>query len=344
MFDAFGTVSRIARNFGLLIFFFLGSCEPKVDLTADWQDITVIHGFLENGKYPGFPVRISRGFIGNKPVSEMAAIPDSTNYNEPIEVSIEEFYNGFAVSQLITYRDTFEQGKKPGIFPRKGNIWYVSGLRTTPNKTYKIIVYFPERDKYVTATTHVVDGARIFEPFKDGSTIRLADKTPFQIGYSTAAYGAYYQISMIFNYFEQYNNGTPVKEKSFQLDLPAKIITPPEYGDYPDRITKSIPFHSLYSSLAEGIATDGTIMKRYLKDLNIRLFISTQEYNLYCHSGFEFEFGSTRNRYTNVVNGAGLFTSQAIKYIRNLYPDQVSMDSLASSSITSKLKFSNKLY
>jgi hypothetical protein len=344
MFAAFVTVNRIARNFGMLIFCFLCSCEPKVDLTADWQDITVIHGFLENGEYPGFPIRISRGFIGNNPVAEMAAIPDSTNYNEPMEVTIEEFYKGFAVSQLITYRDTFEQEKKPGIFPKNGNIWYVSGLRTTPNKTYKIIVYFPDRDKYVTASTHVVDGARIFEPYRDGLTICLADKTPFQIGYATAAYGAYYQISLIFNYFEQYNNGTPVKEKSFQLDLPAKVITPPEYGDYPDRITKSIPFHVIYSSLAEGIATDGTILKRYLKGVDVRLFISTQEYNLYCHSGFEFEFGTTRNRYTNVINGAGLFTSQAVKYIHDLIPDPVSMDSLAYSSFTNKLKFSNKLY
>ncbi|MFA5815081.1 MAG: hypothetical protein WC865_05635 [Bacteroidales bacterium] len=344
MCDVYGILSKIVRKTWLVIFILLLGCEPKVDLSADWQDITVIHGFLEDGAYPGFAVRISRAFMGDKPVADMAAEPDSTNYKEPMEVYIEEFYNNYAVTQLIPDRDTFEWEKKPGIFPRNGNIWYFSRLRTTPNKTYKLIVYFPERDKYVSATSHVVDRPRIYEPSNDGLIIYLADKSSFQIGYATVAYGAYYQISLIFNYVEAYNTyGKTAEEKSFQMDLPAKVITPPDLGSSSERITQSIPYHTIFGKLAEGIATDSTIKARYLKGVNIRLFISTEEYNLYYHSGFEFEFGSTRNRYTNVINGAGLFSSQGVKFIRNLIPDQVSMDSLAFGGITRKLKFSNEI-
>jgi len=345
MYGAYGTISKIARKSWLIIFSLLVGCEPKVDLSADWQDITVIHGFLEDGANAGFAVRISRAFMGDKPVAEMAKQPDSTNYKEPMEVYIQEFYNNFAVTQPVLDRDTFNYEKKPGMFSRDGNIWYFINFRTVPQKTYKLIVYFPERDKYVTATTHVVERPRIYEPSNDGLTIYLADKAPFQIGYSTAAYGAYYQISLIFNYVEAYNTyGKTAEVKSFQMDLPAKVIEPPELGSNPERINKTIPYQTLYGSLAEGIPTDSTIKARFLKGMDLRLFISTQEYNLYYHSGFEFEFGSTRNRYTNVINGAGLFSSQGVKFIRNLIPDPVSLDSLAFSSITSKLKFSNKLY
>ena len=64
----------------LLSTILLFSCETEFEINADWQELMVVHGILDQSQQEQF-VRINKAFLGEQDALVMASISDSSNYN-----------------------------------------------------------------------------------------------------------------------------------------------------------------------------------------------------------------------------------------------------------------------
>ncbi len=325
--------------FCLLVISIFSTCETEVNISADWKDITVIHGFINEGF--GCVVRIRKTFNGDQNAFEMSKIADSSNYREPVEVYMQEIFKEFTTEYPMV---RYDYPKDSGLFPQSNNYWWFGEPYIDSRKQYQIIVYFPNRDKYVSAKTHIIPKASIMRPSRTTKYLYFTEDYPFTLVFQSKDFGEFYQFKIRFNYVDYYNDLTR-KDNFIEWDLEPIIISPAPLPDELKEIyKKKLSYEAIYGFLASHISEDSSILYRELSGIDIRLFIGTHEYNLYYNEGKGLEFGNERKKFTNVVNGTGIFTSIAVTELKGLVPDQSSLDSLAYGQITGKLGFKNTLY
>ena len=81
------------KNFTLLFLLFsvaFSSCETDFNVNADWEEVTVVFGLLDQSQDRQY-IRINKAFLGNESAYVMASVSDSLNYNpDSLEVKIEK--------------------------------------------------------------------------------------------------------------------------------------------------------------------------------------------------------------------------------------------------------------
>ena len=85
----FATMKKITFIF-LLTSLLFTSCESDFDINADWEEVTVVFGLLDQSQEKQF-IRINKAFLGNESAYLMAQEADSLNFNpENLEVKIDK--------------------------------------------------------------------------------------------------------------------------------------------------------------------------------------------------------------------------------------------------------------
>ena len=64
----------------LLSSILFSSCETDFNVNADWQEVTVVYGLLDQNEDKQY-IRINKAFLGNADAFIMASVADSINYN-----------------------------------------------------------------------------------------------------------------------------------------------------------------------------------------------------------------------------------------------------------------------
>ena len=68
-------MKKILLLTSVILFF---SCETEFEINADWQELMVVHGILDQSQGEQF-VRINKAFLGEQDALIMASIADSSN-------------------------------------------------------------------------------------------------------------------------------------------------------------------------------------------------------------------------------------------------------------------------
>ncbi|MCK4361265.1 MAG: hypothetical protein KAV70_05930, partial [Bacteroidales bacterium] len=80
----------------LLVILFTGllfsACETDVDIIADYEDVTVVYGLLNQDSITY--LKINKAFLGEGNALIMAKVEDSSNYTGMLDVKIEEWASG----------------------------------------------------------------------------------------------------------------------------------------------------------------------------------------------------------------------------------------------------------
>lgn len=275
------------------------SCSNELRVNAPWRDIPVIYSVLDPSRDTHY-VRIHKAFLGDKPVAEMAAIPDSLYYSDMTAI-VEEYLDKQLVRTFPVMLYPNPPQLNPGFFTTDGYQLYYFTAQLNNNATYKIIVSRPGEPD-ATATTNLVGPFRIVRPVTQ--QLNLAGRST-DFAWTRPERGTIFTWEMDLFYLEQ-KVGNP-------LDTVTKVITyvfQHEPINFSAQLNYTFSTDQYFSFLGANLDADPTVY-RFFRRMRMRLVAGhetmAQFIKVNAPSG-----GIVQERplFTNVENGLGLFTSR----------------------------------
>ncbi len=323
-------LSRILLLFGITGFI---SCETDFDTTAEFKDITVVYALLDS-KDTNQVIKINRAFLSETDVLLYAADPDSNEYINKLDVSIEEWSAEGDLVQTFPLDTTTIYNKESGQFYYPEQVVYnwnrpqfpfdvqyiVEGLNDTigveyfwlnEESNYKLKITNPETGKEITAETDLVKDFRITKP-GSGQTIRFVPDpvNPKEFRWETAENGARYEFELRFNYGELMWGSQDTIYK--YITLTNSTLDPPTGST----ISVSYSDENFFASCENLIAYSDQALEDEVKErftTFVDVIVSVAENNLAIY--MEVNEPSTsivqeKPQYTNINNGIGIFSSR----------------------------------
>ncbi len=134
----------------------LFSCNKELNVNADWKDVTVVYGLLDQTQDTTF-IKITKAFLGPGDAMQFAKIPDSSNYPDKLEVRLDE-YNGTTLVNSLPCDTVTIHNKQAGdsIFYYPDQLMYYTTAPLNENSLYKLFIKNMNTGKEVTAETELV--------------------------------------------------------------------------------------------------------------------------------------------------------------------------------------------
>lgn len=197
----------------------LQRCE-KLDLTADYKDITITYGIL-NVKDNVHYFKIYRGYL-----TDQNAYVEAGNWNQiyypvdSIEVRFEEYQNGKMTRSAILDTTTAIP-KNEGYFHNPKQLLYYSNWTLDPDKSYKLVIRRNSDGQEIYAETMMVHNFGIRRP--TNSWNMNLDQS-YRIQFYAAENAALYDIYLSFYYIEVDKATGAVEHKSITKKLNGDYI------------------------------------------------------------------------------------------------------------------------
>jgi hypothetical protein len=307
---------KYTLNLLYLIFLlpFLYSCSNKLDVNAEWKDITVVYGLINQNDSIHY-VKITKAFLGEGDALSFAQIADSSNYPDKLDVKIEEwrFTSSTDSSLHHTYQldTTYITNKDSGVFYYPTQLVYYFKAQLDTVYTYKLIITNKNSGKLVTAQTKLIQEFLITNPREIGLANILPAKKVL-LDFNSAVNGRRYQLNIRLTYDEYRKHGTidtirnnSVTWVAFDNWISASLtgntpMSPLVYGD------------GLYSTMSKNLTkvytTDTT---RHATSVDFIFTVATDDLNTYMNvTAPSNSIVQERPAFTNIINGIGLFTSR----------------------------------
>lgn len=326
--------------FGFWILLFASSCETDFDTTADWEDITVVYGIIDqNDSIQN--IKINKAFLGEGNVLQFAQEYDSINYPFNMKVIIEEYNSTDQLIQTIEFdtTTTYKPDDPDAVFPTGAQTTYKGGpedffeikwileppfdtvgwrkIWLNDRHTYKLSIIFPDSSKLVTSSTQLVQDFVIKRPIPGSTTIKFVPNpsvpTIFSWEKPENDEGRFkYELLVKFNYEEvTFDGGTP-REKS--IDLISNVNVHPPLGG--DEISYYYWDNNFFASCENTIPyTDSNeednIKERYTGDIDIYISVAGEAFSQFMEV-YEPSTSIVQEKpaYSNVENGIGVFSSR----------------------------------
>jgi hypothetical protein len=324
----------------------LFSCETDFETTAEWKDITVVYGLLDQRDSVQY-LKINKAFLGEGDVMVFAKENDSINYDPPLNVWLEEWdANGNKIQTIIEF-DTatsykpddpdavFSTGaqriykgvaKNFGIIGKPYEIRYIvvppndtvgyEKIWLNEESTYKLFIQYPDSSKTIIAETYLVNNFTITRPFPGSTSIKFvpnpANTTTFSWEKAPNDDDSKfrYELHVIF-YYKELNDNNEIEDRS--ITLSSGVFYPQGgaselYSYYKDNNFFSTCINQIpYEDPAE----EAKILERYTGYIDVKVSVAASEFNLFMQV-YEPSTSIVQEKptYTNVENGIGIFSSR----------------------------------
>ncbi len=305
--------------FWAFILLLFSSCETDFDVTAEWEDVTIVYGLL-NQNDSVHHVKINKAFLGDGNLLEYAAIEDSSAYQTKLNVVLEE-HDGDQVTRSFELDTTRITNKEEGVFYHPEQIIYTTGednkVWLNQNYDYRIRIENPESGKVITAETPLVKDFDINKPLLN-STFYPTLHFPLndfnrEVAWTTAENGKLYQLVVQFNFFEVTPQGDSAirsirwerfpDSRSISTDgneSLKKVFTNNEFYDW---VSDKVPY--------EDPERESEISKRYTETIDFEITVASETLDTYIEvnkpSNSLIEYTP---EFSNIENGLGLFSSR----------------------------------
>ena len=197
----------------------LNRCKP-LDLTADYKDITVTYGILNQQDHIHY-FKIYRGFITDGNANEVAGEWDKVYYPvDSIEVRLEEYRNGKLMRSAVLDTTT-ALTKDPGYFPNPKQLLYYSDWQLDEESVYRLVIHRHTSGDEVYAETLLVGDFSITRP-KISWNMNLDQ--PYKMMFYQADNAAMYDVFLTFYYIEVDNSTHEVVHKQLTKRLNGDYI------------------------------------------------------------------------------------------------------------------------
>ena len=206
--------SRVMRFPRFLTLFLLSlliiiSCNKDLNVNANWKDITVVYGLLDQTKDTTF-VKITKAFLGPGDAMQFAKIPDSSNYPGKLEVRLDEYQDNNLLRSIALDTVTIHyKNAGDSVFYYPDQIMYFTKSKLNQNFTYKLVIKNKTNGNEVTGQTGLVHDFEILRPQAQAS---FPPGESFEVKWNPAVYGKRYQLLIRFFYDEYLKSDPKIKE------------------------------------------------------------------------------------------------------------------------------------
>jgi hypothetical protein len=316
----------------LLVF----SCNKDLDVNADWQEITVVYGLLDQTADTTF-IKITKAFLGPGDALMFAKIPDSSNYHDTLDVRLDE-YNGEALVKQIKLDTVTIKNKQKGdsIFYYPNQLMYYTTASLNENYTYKLFIRNTKTGKIVTSQTNLVHDFEILKPQSQAS---FPPNQYFEVKWTPAQQGKRYQLLIRFFYDEYLKSDPKIKEtKSIDWIVFNDIKTPDVATVQPFDLY--LPSDAFYSFVGSNIDTNSKVTRAALY-CDYIFSVAAADMNTYMEVNEpSLSLVQERPPFSNITNGIGLFSARFFKRQDDtLQVSQITKDELKVNNKTKNLGF-----
>jgi len=300
------------------------SCETDFDVTADWKDITIVYGLLNQNDSVHY-VKINKAFLGDGDLTQYAQISDSTTYNNTLIVKLQEYSNSNLLIREIPLDTTTIYNKEEGVFNYPEQIVYTTGLSNkvflNENNTYKLFIQNPVTGKEVTSETGLIHDFALNKPQLNHPTyptITFPNNHSYKyVEWYSAENGKRYQLQIFFKYLEKEKNSNEVIEKTVVWDDFATKRSENADGGQLQKIKfLNERFFTFVNDKVPYSDTEkeNNIDYREAISVNFVITVASNEFDTYMELYKPSNSIVQSNPdYTNIVNGKGLFASRYTK-------------------------------
>lgn len=315
--------------------FLLFSCKKELHLNADWKDITIVYGILNQLDSVHY-IKVTKAFLGPGNAMEYARIADSSNYLTKLQVTLEA-WNGTNLTATHTFDTTTINDKDSGTFYYPFQLMYSSTSPLDPDLTYKLIITEPVSQKQVTSGTRLIRNFSVEKPIPYQSLSFDPGKNS-EVKWTSAAGGKRYQVIVRFHYMETHISNPSQSEEKY-LDwiiIPGKLSKNDEGGE---ELRASYANDGFYALLHTRLVADPDI-ERAARYLRYTFTVAADDLNSYIEvSQPSNSIIQDKPTYSNIENGIGLFSARFVQTLDSLQLAPRTITELQTNPLTKDLGF-----
>ncbi|MCD4696738.1 MAG: hypothetical protein K8S16_10915 [Bacteroidales bacterium] len=332
---------------GIILLLF--SCETDFKTIANYEDITVVYGLLDQ-KDSNQYIKINKAYLSEGDVLTYAQNPDCTNYINKLNVWMEEWTESGDPIGTIVFDTTTIYNKEPGLFYYPEQVLYNWQRPETPfgfeyviigfndtidiipiwlneNSIFKLKIQNPESGKIISSETKLVKEFCFTSPPPSVFIIFINDPSGQKsFAWDEAENGGKYEFEMRFYYQEVLHNSSDTLSKYITL---AKNTVSASAGS--NGLTYYYKDQSFFSSCTNLIpysspADEENVKDRLTGNVEVTVSVAEEEYALYIQVNEpSTSIVQEKPQYSNIENGIGLFSSRyRKKLIKDLHTQSVS--------------------
>ncbi len=317
---------------GLILIY---GCDTDVDLNAEWQDIPVVYGILNQQDEVHY-IRINRAFLGEGDALQMASHLDSITYDPDIlEVRLLEM-NGSSVRRVFDLDTAMIHNVDSGVFAYPEQMVYrTSGnVQLSTDYSYHLEIYNKDRQKYIESETELIHNFSIKRPLAGQLFINFTSVFPQEVIWNTARNGRLYQLT-VRSFYTNYHPDGSQEKKHVDWHFSRREASGLQGGSEMSTELIGQQFYVILENSLEALSG----VDRTLDSVRFIVSVANDEFNTYMKinrpSGSIIQ---ERPEYTNISNGIGLFASRFSQH-RTVRLNPASQDSLINGQHTRHLGF-----
>jgi len=316
----------------LLLFPVFNSCEDEIDVFSGGDPVPIVYCLLNPYDSVQY-VRINRTYIVEKGTSGFPSSVDSLYYDGEIQVSLERWEND-KVEETIEFEQFNGIIKDEGLFPTDKNTLFRSFQKIYTESTYLLYIYLKNRENILFAETITVGDLNVIDPFPiPQRKVTLSSTQDYVIRFDLAPEAWIYQTAINFNY-DEINQGDTIR-KSIEW---IQKVTKPDFLKR-DNITTRLNGAKFFQVLTNELEENSNVKRKAL-DLSFKFFYGSTDLRFYVESITpSSSVLQEKPSYSNFSNSQGIFSSLAIKEIKEVQLSKIMIDSIAHSKVSKNFGF-----
>jgi hypothetical protein len=300
----------------------LYACSTDFDINAPRDETPVVFGLIDASADTNF-IKITKTFQGDGNVLDFAQVRDSSEYKGKLKAYLKEV----GTNDTLWLDTITVPNKEAGQFYSGPTTAYYTTSTLKESAEYEIVVNTP--NKVASAVTNTVGEITVSRPRDRKVNLVTGNSAPWKftnldVEWRTTANAKLVEVSVEFEYEEFYSDQTS-KYKTFEYFIGSKRATTDLGGETVEFSWDTENFFKELSKIPTPvnvtkrvIAKEGEELQIYAP-INYKFTIAGDEIDTY----LQLQTPSTgivqeRPKYTNVVNGLGIFSS---RYVQNLLKD-----------------------
>ncbi len=331
-------------------FFAMGSCSTDFEINAEWKDIAVVYGLLNQNDTAQY-IRLSKAFLGTESAFVMAQEADSIYYDQA-DVYLIPNSNGNRINvfpdtfKIIKLEPTTEIDKDTGIFASDYNLLYTTEEQLSYTE-YELLINIPGKEA-VTSHTNLIDELRVTAPITSPTQKIAFANQDFYMDYKAKLIanvnGYIYGLTVRLNYKEIIDGVTTIKHLDWVRPSIKKAYVQ-DASQSANEVIWNLSGEEFFWFIGNSLEQNNPATARKFVSLDFMFYSGNEDFSIYADINGPLQ-GVVQEKppFTNMDNPAiaiGLFASRYNFSVENKAINDWSIDRLSCSEYTEFLRFAN---